>query len=203
MPHIVVIGGSNREASQSHRIAEVIAARLEPQGATVDLLSLRDVDIPMWDEEKWSSDKPADSAWNTVWAPVSERLKKADGLVVVTPEWHGMASPMLKNLLCCCDQRELAFKPAYLVAVSAGAGGAYPIAELRMTGGKNNYAHWLPDHLIIRQAADFRPGDPENKAPDWLVNRLDHGLKILCAYAEAAKPIRSEVVDLDILKNGM
>lgn len=203
MPHIVVIGGSNRAEAQSHRIAGLIAGRLDAQGASTDLLSLRDVEIPMWSEEKRASDLPADDPWRTVWAPVSERLKKADGVVVVTPEWHGMVSPMLKNLLCCCDQRELAFKPGYIVSVSGGAGGAYPVAELRMSGYKNTYLHWLPDHLIIRQVAGFRPGEAENTAPDWLIARMDHGLKLLCAYAEAAKPIREGVLDLDILKNGM
>ncbi len=203
MPHIVVIGGSNRSEAQSHRVAEIIADKLPAEGATVDLLSLRDVAIPMWDEGKWAKDKPADSPWVTVWGPVSERLKQADGVVVVTPEWHGMASPMLKNLLCCCDGGELAFKPGYIVSVSASSGGAYPIQELRISGYKNSYLHWLPDHLIIRNVGDFRPGAPENKAPDWLEPRMEHGLKILCAYADAAKRLRSEVVDLGILKTGM
>ena len=203
MTHIVVIGGSNRSEAQSHRISEIAGRMLEAAGASVDVLSLRDLEIPMWHESKWAKDKPADSPWVTVWAPVSERLKAADGFVVVTPEWHGMVPPMLKNLLCCCDGQELAFKPGYIIAVSAGAGGAYPIAELRMSGAKNNYLHWLPDHLIIRSAADFKPGEPDDKAPPFLKGRMEHGLKILMAYAEAAKPIRETVVDLDILRNGM
>lgn len=157
----------------------------------------------MWHESKWAKEKPADSPWLTVWKPVSERLAAAEGVVVVTPEWHGMVPPMLKNLLCCCDAGELAFKPAYIVAVSAGAGGTYPIAELRMSGGKNNYLHWLPDHLIIRQVSGFRPGEEGHAAPDWLEARMEHGLKVLDAYAEAAKAIRANVVDLGVLKNGM
>ena len=203
MTHIAVIAGSNRSEAQSHRIGALIADRLTGLGATSDLISLRDIAIPMWDESKWSKDLPADSPWVTVWKPVSERLKAADGVVVITPEWHGMAPPMLKNLLCCCDGRELAFKPGYIVSVSAGAGGAYPVAELRTSGYKNNYLHWLPDHLIIRNAAGFQPGSAENKAPDFLEPRMMHGLKILTAYAEAAKQLRTEVVDLDILRNGM
>lgn len=204
MTTIAVIAGSNRKEAQSHRIGALIAERLPSLGAAADFISLRDVPVPMWDESKWDKDKPADSPWVTVWAPISERLRAADGVVVVTPEWHGMASPMLKNFLACVDGGELAFKPGYIVAVSAGAGGAYPIAELRMTGGKNNYLHWLPDHLIIRNAAGFRPDHPEeHSSPPFLDGRLTHGLKILIAYSDAVKAVRTNVVDLDILRNGM
>ncbi len=204
MTRIMVIAGSPRRASQTHRIATIVEARLQAApGVEADLLSLRDVAIPLWSEEKGAEEKPADSFWSTDWPGISARLAAADGFVVMTPEHHGMATPHLKNLLFCCNDGELAFKPAYLVTVSAGSGGAYPVAELRMSGYKNNYLHWLPDHLIIRQAGGFRPGEEGDSAPEWLSGRLDHGLAILKAYAEAARPIRAEVVDLEILKTGM
>lgn len=203
MTRIAVIAGSNRQEAESHRIGEIAQRMLEEAGAEADLLSLRDIPLPLWDESKWASDKPDDSPWKTIWPDVSARLKAADGMVVISPEWHGMASPHLKNLLACCDQRELAFKPGYLVSVSASSGGAYPIAELRMSGYKNSYAHWLPDHLILRNVKKFRPGEPEHDAPDWLEARMRHGLRVLVAYAEAAKPVRETVVDLDLLKTGM
>ncbi|MCI4666015.1 MAG: NAD(P)H-dependent oxidoreductase [Neomegalonema sp.] len=203
MTKIAVIAGSNRKEAESHRVGEIASQMLEEIGATADLISLRDIELPLWDESKGSKDLPEDSPWRTIWPGVSERLKAADGMVVISPEWHGMASPHLKNLLSCCTDRELAFKPGYLISVSSSIGGAYPIAELRMSGYKNNYAHWLPDHLIIRNVASFRPGAADDAAPDWLAPRMRHGLKVLCAYAEAAKPIRAEVVDLDLLRNGM
>lgn len=203
MAHIVVIGGSNRQQSQSHRIAEIATGMLQTLGATTDLLSLQDVEIPLWHPDKRAAETPEDDPWRALWPGISARLKAADGVVVVTPEWHGMVPPPLKNLLFCCEDRELAFKPGYIIAVSAGSGGAYPIAELRMSGYKNNYLHWLPDQLIVRNAPKFRPGDPEDEAPPFLKGRMEHGLKILVAYADAAKPIRETVVDLDILKTGM
>lgn len=206
MTHIVVIAGSNRAEAQSHRIGEIAAERLEGRLAGqggVDLFSLRDVKIPLWDESKWAKDKPAGNFWGSEWPSLSKRLAAADGFVVVTPEWHGMASPHLKNLITCCDNRELAFKPAYLIAVSAGTGGAYPIAELRANAGKNSYIHWQPDHLIVRSAANFRPGSPEDKSPPWLLPRLDLGLDILIASARALKPVREDVVKFDVISTGM
>lgn len=203
MPHIAVIAGSNRQEAESHRIGEIAARMLQEDGATADLISLRDIDLPLWDETKRSKDLPEDSPWKTVWPGVSDRLKAADGMVAISPEWHGMATPHLKNLLCCCEGGELAFKPGFLVAVSGGAGGAYPIAELRMSGYKNSFAHWLPDHLIVRNAGKFRPGEEGHEAPEWLEARMRHGLKVLCAYADAAKPLRETVIDFGLLRTGM
>lgn len=206
MTHLVVIAGSNRAEAQSHRIGEIIASRMAARLSapdSVDLFSLRDIAIPLWDEGKWAADKPADSFWSTDWPALSARLAAADGFVVISPEWHGMATPHLKNLITCCDGKELAFKPAYLVTVSAGSGGAYPIAELRMNAGKNTFIHWQPDHLIIRDADGFRPGEAEHSAPEWLLQRLDLGLDILAATARALKPVREEVVDLKLLGTGM
>lgn len=204
MTSIVVIAGSNRAEAQSHRIGALMRAKLDATpGVDADLVSLRDLDLPLWDESKRAKDKADDSPWTTVWAEVSGRLKAAQGFVVVTPEWHGMASPHLKNFLLCCEARELAFKPAYLVAVSGGAGGAYPIAELRMSGYKNSFIQWLPDHLIIRDVGGFRPGEEEHTAPEWLERRMDHGLRLLGAYAEALTPIRENSVDFELLRTGM
>ncbi|MEL6978943.1 MAG: NAD(P)H-dependent oxidoreductase [Pseudomonadota bacterium] len=204
MTHIVVIGGSNRAEAQSHRIAEAASEKLRARlgaAGSVDLVSLRDIEIPLWDESKWAADKPADSFWAAQWPALSARLKAADGFVVVTPEWHGMASPGLKNLICCCDGKELAFKPAYLIGVSVGSGGAYPIAELRMNAGKNTYIQWQPDHLIVRNADQFLVEG--GTAPEWLEGRMDHGLEILVATAAALKPVRETVVNLELLKTGM
>lgn len=206
MTKITVIGGSNRSEAQSHRIAEIATAKLNGilgDAGSAELLSLRDVAIPIWDESKWSADKPADSFWASEWPKISEGLKSSDGFVIVTPEWHGMASPMVKNLLCCCDGRELAFKPGYLISVSGSIGGAYPVAELRMSGYKNTFLHWLPEHLIIRNVAGFLPGSPENTAPEWLEKRMDHGLEVLIETAKALKPVRENVIDHELLKLGM
>lgn len=203
MTRIAVIAGSNRQEAQSHRVGEIAVKMVQEAGAEADLISLRDVELPLWDESKRAKEPPAGSPWATVWPDVSARLHAADGLVVISPEWHGMASPHLKNFLACCENKELAFKPGYLISVSGGVGGAYPIAELRMSGYKNSYAHWLPDHLIIRHVKGFRPDEAENEAPDWLIARMRHGLRVLIAYAEAVKPVRETVVDHSILTTGM
>lgn len=203
MTHIAVIGGSNRAKAESHRVAEILTAKLTAAGAGADLISLRDVRLPLWDEGKWDKDADPESPWKTVWPGVSQRLKAADGFVVVSPEWHGMVAPPLKNLLACCDGGEVAFKPGLIVTVAAATGGAYPVSELRAYGAKNNFLHWLPEHIIIRNVGGYRPGDEANTAPDWLDARIDHALGLLTAFADAAKPIRETRIDWSMVKTGM
>ena len=42
-------------------------------------------------------------------------------------------------------------RPCLALSLPAADGGAYVIAELRMSGYKNNRLCWLPENLIARQ----------------------------------------------------
>ena len=131
-----IVVGSNRRESQSERIAKTISSMIganHPQ-AHVDTFLLRDLDVPLWSEDKWKADSEVSRAWR----PIGDRLAACDGFVVVTPEWGGMVPPHLKNFLLMCDAGELAHKPGLIVSVSSGMGGTYPVSELRSHGFKNN-----------------------------------------------------------------
>ena len=198
---IVVVSGSNRQESESGRIGALLSASLETMdGVTqVDHMNLREVDLPLWNESKRSDG----DVWKEKWHPISHRLQHADGLLVVCPEWGGMAPPQLKNFLLLCDAGELAHKPGMLVGISASQGGAYVIAELRMSGYKNNQILWLPDHLIIRNVRDFSMTETSDGAQANLLQRLDYSLRLLISYARACRPIRETLVDPETFPYGM
>lgn len=198
---IGIIIGSIRKSSESGRIGAFVARRLaaiapELRIETFDLRTLR---LPLWDEEKWE----AGSAMQAFWKPVSERLKACDGFVVISPEWAGMAPPHLKNFLLMCDGGELAHKPAQLISISSGMGGAYPIAELRMSGYKNNFLMWLPDHMVLRQVAGLFASETPTALDAELTARMDYGLTFLAETARALIPVRERVQNLELYKTGM
>ncbi len=56
----------------------------------------------------------------------------------------------LKNFFLMFSRFELGHKPAMIVAVSSGDGGAYPVAELRMSSYKNNRICYIPEQLNLR-----------------------------------------------------
>ena len=198
---IGIVIGSNRKKSQSGRIANYVQSLINHQQAdvSIDIFSVRDMGLPLWSEEKWQSD----SSLVDLWKPYSNRLKKCDGFIVISPEWAGMAPPHLKNFLLMCDGGELAHKPGLLVGVSSGLGGAYPIAELRMSGYKNNFLWWLPDHVILRHVESLFVDKPPTDLDNSLTHRLNYSLDFLVETAVAMTPVREKVQNLATYKFGM
>ena len=48
--------------------------------------------------------------WHTRLAPLREQLAACDGLVIVTPEWHGQVPAGLKNFFLLFNRFELGHK---------------------------------------------------------------------------------------------
>jgi len=186
-----IVAGSSRSGAQSKRIADHFsdrAAALFP-GVEIYLHDLATDALPRWDESMWSGEP---SELTTAWAPVSGELASSDALIVVVPEWHGMVPPELKNFLLLCST-ELANKPGLIVGISASAGGAYPVVELRMSGYKNNRICWIPDHIIIRSVKNALTSDAAKAGHDvsGIAERCDHSLGILIEYAKALRAVRA------------
>lgn len=202
---LTVISGSHRPTGQTGKVARFIYERSQSMSAwsQSDVLDLAGNPLPLWDEGVWDGTPE----WQDHLGPLREQLRESDAFVVVTPEWHGMVPAGLKNFFLMCSSKELGHKPALIVSVSAGAGGAYPVAELRMSSYKNNRLCYLPEHLIVRQVEQVFNSDSANNDPhshDFLVRRLDYCLGLLARYSLALKEVRaSGVADTDEFKNGM
>jgi NAD(P)H-dependent FMN reductase len=201
MSKIGIIIGSIREAAESARVADVIAQQMKEAWPQTDLqlFSLRDLNVPLWSEDKWESG----SQMVEDWRPISADLKACDGFVVISPEWAGMVPAHLKNFLLMCDGGELAHKPAQIIAVSSGMGGAYPIAELRMSGYKNNFITWLPDHIILRNINSLFNTEPPTELDDVLLKRIRYSMNFLIEMADAMTTVRAKCQDLKTYKFGM
>ncbi|MCB1176388.1 MAG: NAD(P)H-dependent oxidoreductase [Leptospiraceae bacterium] len=201
---IGIIVGSLRKVSESGRVGEYLGGKIKNSGwAEVYLLDIGKEKIPFWDE-----DFPEKGDWKGKWEPISEELKSCDGYIIISPEYGGMASPAIKNFYLLCNKKELAHKPALLVGVSAARGGAYPISELRMSGYKNTYVCFLPDHLILRDVESLLVEDDSSenlKKPDkYIRERIDYSLNILKAYSTALIEVRKQdIFDYKKYSNGM
>lgn len=112
--HIVLLSGSNRSNSQSVKVASYLRDRLEALELcdSSELIDLASSPLPLWPEEDTEE----------VWSVQQSILKKATALIVISPEWNGMACPALKNFFLYAGLGELGHKPALLVGVSAGLG---------------------------------------------------------------------------------
>lgn len=194
--HIVLLSGSNRSNSQSLKVAKYLRDRLEQLDLcdSGELLNLASSRLPLWPEED------IDGIWNVQ----QTILKKATALIVISPEWNGMACPALKNFFLYAGLGELGHKPALLVGVSAGLGGAYPIAELRASSYKNSRILYLPEQLIIRNVESMMNSEiPSDENDIRIRTRIDWALHLLCQYDDALRTIRTAIKHPPEFSTGM
>jgi NAD(P)H-dependent FMN reductase len=125
----------------------------------------------------------------------------------VTPEWHGQVPAGLKNFFLLFNRFELGHKPALIVAVSSADGGAYPVAELRMSSYKNNRICYIPEQVIVRNVEKVLNADAADNdagADAYFRERISWALEVLAGYVGALKPMREQCrIHHDKFGNGM
>lgn len=191
MLNYVVVSGSGRPESESARVGKYLQQRLIDLQLSDDsrcsMINLGISPLPLWPEQN-----------KALWQDYAARLQAADALIVVTPEWHGMSCPALKNFFVFAGPAELAHKPALLVGVSSGLGGSYPISELRSSSYKNNRLCYIPEHIIVRHVnAMLHSGPVIDENDERLRPRIDYALGVLSHYATAMRAVR-DAVDMSI-----
>jgi azobenzene reductase len=201
---ITIISGSHRENSQSSKVARHYQqVMLDGICDEAPIIDLKGNPLPLWDEGLWSGDEK----WASLLAPYRDTLNSSDGFVVITPEWHGQVPAGLKNFFLIFGRNELGNKPAKIVSVSSADGGAYPIAELRMSSYKNSRLCYIPEQMIIRnveKVLNENAADNDTSADEYFRERIVWSLNILKQYAIALKQVReSGVTDTDKFGNGM
>ena len=202
---ISIISGSHRNPSQSEKIGKYIKDLFKNEFSDIDpfLYSLADNPLPLWDESIWESDE----TWTKRLAPLKEQFSESDAFVIIAPEWHGQVPSGLKNLFLMFNRFEFGHKPAFIVSVSSGDGGAYPVAELRMSSYKNNRLCYIPEQLIIRNVEKVfndKAEDNDEKSDSYYKERLNWCLNILLGYGKALKSMRNETeIHNDKFSNGM
>lgn len=195
--HVAIIVGSNRTNSQSLKVANFLRERLEHLKLcdSIHLLNLAACPLPLWPEKDL----------NNIWPDQKVAIQNATSLIVISPEWHGMACPAIKNLFLYVGLNEVGHKPALLVGVSAGIGGAYPLTELRTSSFKNCRINYLPEQLIVRQVESVLNGqDPYDDNDCRLRARIDWSLIMLSSYDKALRSVRNDInMHLPAFANGM
>ena len=198
--NLVIISASQRTQSQSAKVAEYLANN-SGQFSSVRHIELCKQRLPMWDGEEMSKQQD-----DSDWLAINAQLQAMDALILITPEWGGTASPLLKNLLMMAQATDIGHKPVLLVSVVNGISGAYPIAELRMNAFSNNKLVAIPDHLIIRNveeilntvnAEDSLEASLEDSAitrrDKSIRHRIGYSLHTLFYYSQAMKTLRDSL----------
>ena len=201
---ISIISGSHRDNAQSLKVAKVIQAYLDDGICDESwLFSLSGNPLPLWDQGVWDGD----ADWKERLAPIKQQLASSDAFVVISPEWHGQVPAGLKNFFLLFGKNELGHKPAMIVSVSSGDGGAYPVAELRMSSYKNSRICYIPEHVILRKVEKVLnddPADNDERSDNYYRERIQWSLNILKQYAVGLKLVReSGATKTEKFNNGM
>jgi NAD(P)H-dependent FMN reductase len=129
MPHIAIISASVRTDRVSHRVALFFKKYLdEHQLATGEILDLKELNFPVFEERLSHQTFPVPEALD-----FEQKIKKADGVIIVTPEYNGGYPASLKNAIDLLYE-EWRRKPIAISTVSNGSfGGTQVITSLQFT----------------------------------------------------------------------
>jgi FMN reductase len=115
-PLIVGLGGTTAPLSSSERILRHALARCEARGARTRIFAGPELDLPTYSDAPRTPEAAAMVA----------ALREADGVIIVSPGYHGTISGMLKNALDYVQDMAKDERPYFdgravgLVAVAAG-----------------------------------------------------------------------------------
>lgn len=161
---IVGIAGSLRTESYTHKALGLAAQRVEALGAEIEILDLRQMNLPFCDGADEYPEYPDVKR-------LQETVEQADGLILATPEYHGGMSGVLKNALDLMSFTELSDKVAGVISVLGGQSNSNSLNQMRVV---MRWVHaWvIPEQIAIGQA--WQAFDKEGKLLDEkLSQRLD------------------------------
>ncbi|MBV8976224.1 MAG: NAD(P)H-dependent oxidoreductase [Alphaproteobacteria bacterium] len=116
---VAVVVGSLRKESFNRKAANALTA-LAPPPLKLEIVEIRD--LPLYDEDLDGNPPPA-------WTAFRERMRRADAVLFVTPEYNRGVPGVLKNALDVGSRpygkSAWAGKPGAVVSVSPGAIGGF------------------------------------------------------------------------------
>lgn len=190
MPHIAIISSSVRDGRKSHGVALFLQNQLKAHATvTSELLDLLAYDFPIFHERLRLQKEPLAQA-----VDFGRRIREADGVIIVTPEYNGGYPAALKNAIDLLYD-EWRRKPVAVAAVSDGGfGGSQVLTSLGFTLWKIGVL-LVPSMLRIPNAgtAFDVAGIPSDKA--GAEKRAASFIKELLWCVEATQAMAARKVD--------
>ncbi|MFG2570943.1 NADPH-dependent FMN reductase [Streptomyces sp. NPDC048567] len=112
---VLVLGASVRRHSANARLATLTSQLVSDAGATVDLATLRDFDMPLYDGDVEEADGLPHGA-----LALHDRLDRSDAFIIASPEYNASVPGVLKNAIDWVSRfRPQPFKTKHALLVSA------------------------------------------------------------------------------------
>lgn len=129
MSHIAIISSSIRRERKSHSVALYFKHYLEENKlATSEILDLKEYNFPIFEDTIKTLQNPSEKVLD-----FANKIKGADGIIIVTPEYNGGYPASLKNAIDLLYD-EWKHKPVAIVTVSSGPfAGSQVLVSLQFT----------------------------------------------------------------------
>jgi chromate reductase, NAD(P)H dehydrogenase (quinone) len=180
---VLVFAASLRVESLNRKLAALAAQVAEQKGAVVDLASMRDFDVPLYNGDVESLQGIPHGAQE-----FRRRLIDTDAFVISSPEYNGSMPGTIKNLIDWTSRfRPQPFDARYGLLLSASpslAGGNRGLWALRVPL-EHLGARIFPDMFSLAMAHKAFAGD--DLADAALRARFDKTFEAFLSVAEAAK----------------
>ena len=163
-PLVVGVAGSRRDGSYTLEGVRRALAAAEAAGAETDLVDLGSVDLPLYHPDRSTADSGEAAA-------LLERVRRADGVVVGSPVYHGSYSSTFRNFHDYCGFDEYEDTAVGILVVAGGGTIASTMDHLRITL-RGVHADVIPGQVGVRNASDKFGADGQVTDPD-IADRID------------------------------
>lgn len=167
-PKILAFAGSTRKDSYNKKLVQIAANGARSAGAEVTYLDLRDIPMPIYDEDLEAAEGIPPNALK-----LKELMMQHQGLLIACPEYNSSITPVLKNaidwasrplpgegmLACYVDK-----VAAIMSASPGGFGGMRGLVHVRSILG-NIKVIVLPDQVAVSKAYEVFNADGTLKDP--------------------------------------
>ncbi|MGP8296579.1 NADPH-dependent FMN reductase [Streptomyces inhibens] len=112
---VLVLGASLRAESFNVRLASLVGRMMTEAGAAVDLATMREFEMPLYDGDMEAAEGVPDGA-----LALRDRLEWCDAFVIASPEYNGSVPGVVKNAIDWVSRiRPQPFKTKHALLVSA------------------------------------------------------------------------------------
>lgn len=189
---VAVIIGSVRTGRLSQKAGYFVQKKLVAKGVDTEIIDLADYPLPIMEERITRDPHPPANA-----LLISKKLSEADALILVTPEYHGSYSGVLKNAL---DYFLPEFQKKVIGVVTAttgrfgGINASVQLQHVILSLG----AYPLPSKLIVPDIPNAFD-DALNPKVELLAKQADKFVDEFVWFAQAIVNARKEKIQKELI----
>lgn len=150
-PRILAFSGSARKESLNQKLLLATVDAVRAAGGEVTLISLRDYPLPLYDGDLEDASGLPDNARKLI-----DLIKGHAGLLIASPEYNSMITPLLKNAIDWCtrddDNNPFPGRVAAVVSASPGALGGIRSLKLAQQLLLHLGCHVVPGNTMLPRA---------------------------------------------------